>query len=99
MSFIVQIEHQFGSYSASILGEPSLRVSAATREAAITLLRNDITRRIECGDIVLLDIPTLRDVSEVHEIFANDTSLDEIRDEAYRERDAERDWEFPPQSK
>ena len=83
------IEQQNGSFSATLLGYPDFRALAATRDGVIQSLRTELSRRMTQGDIVFVDVPQLG-VSSFGGIFRDDPDLDEICDEAYRQRDAER---------
>ena len=74
---------------AVALKDPDFRALAATRDGVIQSLRTELSRRMTQGDIVFVDVPQLG-VSSFGGIFRDDPDLDEIRDEAYRQRDAER---------
>jgi hypothetical protein len=89
MTFTVRLEQTDGSYVASVAGDASLRVQGSTREVALDRLRTELSRRIDRGEIVILDIPPTG-VTSFAGIFKDDPTLDEIVDEAYRQRDAER---------
>jgi hypothetical protein len=89
MNFPVFVESSGGRFTASLLGAPEVRVSGATREVAIAELRKVITQRVTNGQIASLEIPPCS-VTDIIGAFQNDPTLEEIRAEAYRQRDAER---------
>jgi hypothetical protein len=89
MNFPVSIESSGGRFTASLLGAPEVRASAATREVAITELRKVVSDRVTHGQIASLEIPPCF-VTDFIGIFQDDPTLDEICQEAYRQRDAER---------
>lgn len=89
MTFTVRIEQSNGSYVASVAGDATLRAQGPTREAVLDRLRSELSRRIDRGEIVILDVPRTG-VTTFAGIFKDDPTLDEIVAEAYRQRDAER---------
>jgi len=88
MNFPVSIESSEGRFTATLLGAPEVRVSAATREKAIAELRKVISERVTKGQIESLEVPPCS-VTDFVGIFQDDPTLDEICEEAYRQRDAE----------
>jgi hypothetical protein len=89
MNFPVSIESSGGRFTASLLGAPEVCASAATRDVAITELRKVVSERVTHGQIASLEIPPCS-VTDFIGIFQDDPTLDEICQEAYRQRDAER---------
>jgi len=88
MNFPVSIESSEGRFTATLLGAPEIRATAPTREAAITELRQVIRERVAQGQIESLEFPA-SSVTDFIGIFHNDPTLDEVCEEAYRQRDAE----------
>jgi hypothetical protein len=88
MNFPVSIESSGGQFTAALLGAPGVCVIATTREAAIAELRKVVSERVTKGQIESLEIPP-RSVTDFIGIFQDDPTLDEICEEAYRQRDAE----------
>ena len=71
-----------------LIGAPDMRAQAPTRDAALLELRRVVLQHIDKGDITSLDIPSGA-VTDYIGCFADDPSLDEICDDAYRQRDSE----------
>jgi len=88
MNFPVAIESSGGLFTASLLGAPEVRVSGPTKEVAIAELRKAVSQRVTNGQITSLEIPPCS-VTDFIGIFQDDPTLDEICEEAYRQRDAE----------
>jgi hypothetical protein len=87
MKFPIQLEQINGHFSASMLGNPALRVDAPSREAALSAMQTEISRRIQLGEIVWLDIPQPGMIDFVG-ILKDDPTLEELREEIYRQRDS-----------
>jgi hypothetical protein len=88
MNFPVQIEQTNGCFTASVLWTSHIRAIASTREEALSVLKTDLDLRVQIGELVNLDIPTVG-VTTFAGVFKDDPTLDEIVAEAYRQRDAE----------
>jgi len=88
MDFNILVEPSNGSWSASVIGAPNLAVKELTKEGAISSLRRHITKRMQAGEILTLRIENLG-VTGLAGLFADDPTLDEIVEEAYRLRDEE----------
>src|SRR5437868_14535729 len=88
MKYPVQISQLNGKYSASLLGNPTLRVDAPSREAALSAIQTEIARRVQSGESVWLDIPPAGMVDFVG-ILKDDPTLDELVEEIYGQRDSE----------
>jgi predicted RNase H-like HicB family nuclease len=88
MNFPVSIEPSGDRFTAALLGAPEVCVSGETREAAIAELRRVVSQRVTDGQIVSLDISP-SSVTDFIGVFRDDPTLDEICEEAYRQRDAE----------
>jgi len=88
MTFPVQVETSNGCFTAKLVGAPDVRATAATRAEAIVALEACIQQRLAKGELVELEIGRLG-VSGLAGIFADDPTLREIREEAYRLRASE----------
>jgi hypothetical protein len=88
MTLPIRIEQVNGLFSASLIGDPAVRVEAPTRATALTQMQFEISRRMQNGEIVFMDIPPAGTVDFVG-ILKDDPTLDELRDEIYRLRDLE----------
>lgn len=94
MTFPVLVQTQAGRFQASVLGSPAMVAEGATKEEAITALRENINQRFAKGELVLLDVPH-RAVTDFAGLFKDDPTLQEMVEEIYRERDAQKAAEFP----
>lgn len=90
MSFRVFVEAQNGHFTATLAGAPQLKVVEATRAAAIASLKEAIHREVEQGEMVALDFEPLG-LADLAGKYADDPTLREICEEAYRLRDEDRD--------
>lgn len=88
MTFPVMIEASDERFTASVLGAPTVRAEAPTRDQAIALVKKALTKRVRQGELIFLDIE-VDGVSSLAGRFASDPTLREICEEAYRLRDAE----------
>ncbi len=89
MQVPVIVDAENGRFSASVAGVPELRASAATRDEALAELSRLIHDRMRQGTFTMLDVPE-RNIMDLFGVFKDDETLQEICDEAYRLRDAER---------
>jgi hypothetical protein len=90
MSFTVLVEQSNGQFAAALAGAPNVRVVGPTRDDALAALRHELQQRLARGELVALEVAPLG-VSALAGIFADDPTLREICEEAYRLRDAERE--------
>jgi hypothetical protein len=88
MTFSATVHQSNGQFEATLVGAPDVRASAPSREEALAALESTIAQRIERGELVSLDVPG-RGVSGLFGKYRDDPTLAEIRDAAYRERDAD----------
>ena len=88
MSFPVFIHQDNGHFVATLVGSPEVRVSAPTRDAALAEMRSVLDKRFAMGELVFLEVPSEGILAAAGE-FRDDPFLTEIREEAYRQRDAE----------
>jgi hypothetical protein len=89
MSFPILIQRDNGQFTASLLGAPEIQVAAPTRDGAVSKMQAELERRYSAGDIVFLDVPARKGAMAIAGKYRNDPTLEEIRDEIYRQRDAE----------
>jgi hypothetical protein len=89
MTFAVLIETTNGQFSASLAGSLELRCVRPSKDEAVAALQEELTEKIKAGELVNLELPTVG-VSGLAGRFADDPTLREIRDEIYRQRDADR---------
>ena len=68
---------------------PEVRVTASTRDAALTEMQAALERRVSHGELVFLDVPPKKGIMAIAGKYKDDDSLREICEEAYRQRDAE----------
>jgi hypothetical protein len=88
MTFSVIVSSFEGRFAAALVGEPEVRAEERTREAAIAALEVKIRERVECGELISLDIDSAG-VTIPAGKYRDDPTLEGICAEAYRERDAE----------
>jgi hypothetical protein len=77
-----------GQFAAALAGMPEVRGVGASRDDAVAALRADVLERSEKGELVWLEIDT-PGVLGLAGRYADDPTLRDIRDEIYRQRDAE----------
>jgi hypothetical protein len=90
VSFPVIVEPSNGQFAAALVGAPNVRVVGSTPDEALTALRGEIQQRMARGELVSLEVAPLG-VSGLAGTFADDPTLRDVCDEAYRIRDAERE--------
>jgi hypothetical protein len=88
MTVPVLIEQTGGDFCASLVGSPELRAVRPSRDEAIEALRSELAKKLASGELLDLEVQPLG-VSGLAGIFRDDASLTEIRDDIYRQRDAE----------
>jgi hypothetical protein len=89
MSFPVFVHQDNGHFVATLIGAPEVRVTAPTREGAIAQMQVALDRRHAAGELVFLEVSTRKGVSAIAGKYRDDPTLKDIREEIYRERDAE----------
>ncbi|NOT63145.1 MAG: hypothetical protein HOP19_23295 [Acidobacteria bacterium] len=90
MNWPIYVEAQNGHFTATLAGVPNVSVIEATREGAIAALRAKVDQRVAKGELLSIEIKP-RGITASAGAFADDPTLDDIFDEAYRLRDADRD--------
>ena len=88
MSFPIFIHQDNGHFVATLVGEPGLRATGATRDLALSEMRQALQARFSNGELVFLDVPTEGILGAAGK-YRDDPFLAEICDEIYRRRDAE----------
>ena len=88
MTFSVIVSPLEDRFTAALVGEPEVRAIGRTREAAIAALKTEVRQRVECGELVTLDIDSVG-ITSLAGKYRDDPTLEDICAEAYRERDAE----------
>ncbi len=88
MTFAVHVEQDHGRFAAVLVGAPQVRVVGPTRAEAILALKAEIIERMGRGELLGLEIEAVG-IADLAGTYADDPTLREICDEAYRERDAE----------
>lgn len=91
MTFPVLVELENGEYAASVAGAPKLKATGRTRPEALRSLEDQVAKSIALGHLAALDVETSGGILALAGKCAHDPDLQEICDEAYRERDRDRD--------
>ena len=88
MTFSVTVHPSNGQFEAALVGVPDVSVTAPTREEALAKLETAISKRLDQGELVQLEVRR-RGLAGLFGKFRDDPTLREICEEAYRERDAD----------
>ena len=88
MAIPVFIDQDNGKFVATLVGSPEVRVSAPTREAALAQMQTVLQERMSQGNLVLLEVAR-EGIMAIAGKYKDDPFLTEIREEIYRQRDAE----------
>jgi hypothetical protein len=88
MTFPVIVHPTAGQFEATLVGAPEMCATAATREEALAKLESAISKRLDQGELVALEV-SRRGLTGLFGKFRDDPTLREICADAYRERDAE----------
>jgi hypothetical protein len=88
MTFPVVVHPSHGQFEAALVGAPDVRATASTREQALAALELAITRRLDQGELVALEIHR-RGLAGLFGKYSDDPTLRDICEAAYRERDAD----------
>ena len=86
MSLAISVQADNGHFTATLLGDEKVVAHGANRHEAINALRRELMQRVDRGEIVEVDVEPIG-LSDLAGKFADDPTLDEICEEAYRERD------------
>ncbi len=88
MTFSAVVSTTDNQFAAALVGEPQISAVASTRDAAVAALKEEVSRRVERGELIALDVEPLG-VTSLAGKYRDDPTLAEICAAAYRERDAE----------
>lgn len=88
MTFSVAVHQTNGQYEATLVGAPNVHASASTRAGALAALESEIAKRVEQGELVALTL-NRRGLLALFGKYRDDPTLQDICDEAYRQRDAD----------
>ena len=88
MTFSVVVHPAAGQFEASLVGAPDVRATAQTRIAALAALESVIEKRVQQGELVTLEIGR-KGLAGLFGKYRDDPTLQDICDEAYKERDAD----------
>ena len=89
MTFSVMVHTAHGQFEASLVGAPEVRATAPTRAEALAALESVIEKRVEQGELVTLQIGR-KGLIGLFGKYRDDPTLQDICDEAYKEREADR---------
>ena len=88
MTFPVMVHPFNGQFEAALVGAPEVRVTASTREEALSVLQLAIAERLDQGELVALEIRH-GGLTQLFGKYRDDPTLREICEAAYQERDAD----------
>ena len=88
MTFSVIVHPAAGQFEATLVGAPDVRATAATRILALAALETLIEKRVQQGELVTLEIGR-KGLAGLFGKYRDDPTLQDICDEAYKERDAD----------
>jgi hypothetical protein len=86
MTFTAVVSPLESQFTAALVGEPEIRAVGQTREAAVAALTEEVSQRVERGELISLDVQTVG-VTALAGKYRDDPTLEEICSQAYRERD------------
>ncbi len=89
MTFPILVKTHGDRFAATLAGAPDVRVVEPTRSQAIDALKSEIRQRVDRGELLSLEIE-VGGVTSLAGKYRDDPTLDEICNEAYRLRDADR---------
>ncbi|MSU76665.1 MAG: hypothetical protein EXS16_01080 [Gemmataceae bacterium] len=88
MTFSVIVHSTPGQFAAAVLGAPEVNATAPSRAEALTALESAIEKRVQQGELLNLEVGR-KGVAAFAGKYRDDPTLQDICDEAYRERDAD----------
>lgn len=88
MHFSVMVHTVHGQFEAALVGAPEVRATAPTRADALAALETVIEKRVQQGELVTLEIGR-KGLAGLFGKYRDDPTLQDICDEAYKERDAD----------
>ena len=89
MTVPILIQYAAGQFTASLLGSPEVRCIRPSKDEAVAALQQELAQKVSSGELINLDVPP-SGVTALAGLFAGDESLQEIRADIYRDRDADR---------
>ena len=93
MTFPIVIETVDDQIVASLAGVPDVRVSGPSRPDVLKSLQGELARRIPLGALDALDVQPSGGVLNLAGKYADDSTLVEICEQAYADRNRDRDSE------
>jgi predicted RNase H-like HicB family nuclease len=90
MTFPVRVQQSNGEFVATVVGTDDLRATGASRDDAVEALQSTVAAMIDRGEIIEMEAGS-GGLLALAGKYADDPFLQEIIEEAYRERDRERD--------
>jgi hypothetical protein len=88
MSIPVHIHQDNGHFVATLVGEPDVTAKSATKSGVIAEMQALLDKRFSQGELIFLDVPK-KGVLSFAGKYRDDPTIAEIREEIYRQRDAE----------
>ena len=88
MTFSVIVHPAAGQFEASLVGACDVRATGPTRAVALAALEAAIEKRVEQGELLTLEIGR-KGLAGLFGKYRDDPTLQDICDEAYKERDAD----------
>jgi predicted RNase H-like HicB family nuclease len=88
VTFPVLVHPSDGRFEAELVGVPDVRATAQTREQALAALESAIAKRLDEGELVALEVRR-RGLAGLFGKYRDDSTLREICEAAYNERDAD----------
>jgi hypothetical protein len=91
MTISVLIEQSGNEFEASVVGVPALKAHGASKSEVIEVLRSQLARQVERGELITLELPQPGSIISQAGAYADDPMLADICRDAYAARDSERD--------
>ncbi len=89
MNVAIRVTPTNGHFTARVLGDPSLCATAATRDATVEALQQEIQIMFNRGELLSFEIAT-QGLMALFGKYRDDPTLEDICRQAYAERDAEK---------
>ena len=89
MTISIRVLPTNGQFTASVVGEPELRVVRPSREAAVDALKREIQDMANRGELLTCEIEP-QGLMALFGKYRDDPTLEEICRQAYAARDAEK---------
>ncbi len=90
MTISIRVIPTNGQFTATVVGDPELRVVRPTREAAVAALQKDIQEMVNRGELLTYDLEP-QGLMALFGKYRDDPTLEEICRQAYAARDAEKE--------